>query len=1417
MGTVITVDASYTDGGETLESVSSAATVAVGNVNDAPTGSVTIDKTAPSQGEVLTASNDLADTDGVGTITYQWKRNSIDIADASSPSYTLVQADVGFAITATASYTDDGGNQESVTSAQTAAVINVNDAPDANNDSAGVQPSNSVVIDVLANDTDVDSDDSKTVVSVGAVSGTAGGTVERTNDGANVTFTASTGAGTDSFTYTMQDTAGSQSTATVTVTVTSNATPVIVHGPLTVDMDEDSLPNQFAAPTISATDAESDTLIWSLGSEASDGEAMVIGTDVSSPTVSYTPDLNFNGTDSFVVQVSDGTSSASITVSVNVSAKNDPPVAVDDNDSTPEDTPFTTINVLTNDTDVDEDTRSVLAADVSSENGGVVVDNADGTFNYMPSGDYFGEDTFSYTVSDGNGGNDTATVIIFVTEVNDAPVATDDSEVTTVNTSFTTGNVLANDTDVDSATLGVVPGNPSAANGAVVNNNDGTFTYTPNTDFTGTDSFSYSVSDSLLSDEGTVNITVNVNGDPATMSVLLGTGIGGLESYFDGTMSQFDTFRDVYDPIAGTLGFVDKSFDYSSGLFVPEAEGPDELWLTSTGTWEFNAETLPVLTADNSDGSMTVSVRNSGDTGDTEEVGRFKLSALTVDISGEPMGNYLSTEWNAQLTNSNALFGVGALQVTSYTFEPLIDSYNIYVDNECEFSNPDKFAALDENCNAVMLDDTNNIPATTLDQVIAGTAWVDPEDSTTNGLVAISVSFNSANNTELLAELVSGSNTVNYYVHDYTATDPFDAVTPVLTNMNGWVRDSSIKNTDMIRYEIPTSLQADFPEISTAELTRLLAVQNDAVRNGIRQLAGAPSFETEPNTMNGIAMDEVLANFTPPVSTLDVSLAGTWRPTVAQNNPDDFLSLTFFADGTYTHGQVFSDENETSGMEWGTYSRDSATGLLTVTQTFDNNGGTGLTDFVGAGGPSAYADVVGDELTLSIDETGSGEIDTTIVFQRAVSSGFLGTWKARVAQFSPDDFLSLSFFDDGTYTHMEIDFSDEDEISGMEWGTYSLDPATGLLTVTQEFDNNGGTGLTDYVGAAAPFLYVDLVNDVLTGSWDENGNGIIDGTAIFDRSFVETTGASFDLATIPGTYDIVLSDETTHYEFIFNADKTGTVDFGFGIENFTWDVDIQERLLVDLGEGGLPDRFTLTSGTFKSGTFSAEFDDDSNGTYESLLTGDIVETGGGTNVAPIANDDAGITLEGGSVTIDLVANDTDTDGTALTALTLGAATNGSIVDNGDGSVIYMHDGGETTNDSFTYTVSDGNGGSASATVSVTITPVNDLPTIAGTPATTINNGATYTFIPTAEDVDGQALTFSIQNMPAWATFTLADGTLSGIPALSDVGGDFSNIIISVISGSDTVTLPEFAITVNSAPVGSAVWDQFNWDDGSTWQ
>jgi len=129
VGSAISVVASYTDGQGTLETVSSNATSPVVNVNDSPTGNVTIDGTATEDQSLTANTAGLADADGLGALSYQWKRDNVDISGAENSSYTLTDADVGSAISVVVRYTDGQGTQEVVNSSATGAVVNVNDPP----------------------------------------------------------------------------------------------------------------------------------------------------------------------------------------------------------------------------------------------------------------------------------------------------------------------------------------------------------------------------------------------------------------------------------------------------------------------------------------------------------------------------------------------------------------------------------------------------------------------------------------------------------------------------------------------------------------------------------------------------------------------------------------------------------------------------------------------------------------------------------------------------------------------------------------------------------------------------------------------------------------------------------------------------------------------------------------------------------------------------------------------------------------------------------------------------------------------------------------------------------------------------------------------------------------------------------------
>ncbi len=148
------------------------------------------------------------------------------------------------------------------------------------------------------------------------------------------------------------------------------------------------------------------------------------------------------------------------------------------------------------------------------------------------------------------------------------------------------------------------------------------------------------------------------------------------------------------------------------------------------------------------------------------------------------------------------------------------------------------------------------------------------------------------------------------------------------------------------------------------------------------------------------------------------------------------------------------------------------------------------------------------------------------------------------------------------------------------------------------------------------------------------------------------------------------------------------------------------------------------------------------------------------NDAPVAVNDAATMAEDTSVSIAVLANDTDLDGDILSVTGVGAAAHGSTAVNADGTITYTPAPGFNGSDAFTYTVGDGQGGSATAAVSVTVTPVNDAPVAVNDAATTAEETAvTIAVLANDTDVDGDTVTLTSVGTPIVTTVsgTIADG------------------------------------------------------------
>ncbi|WP_299614391.1 tandem-95 repeat protein [uncultured Tateyamaria sp.] len=533
--------------------------VTVTPVNDDPVAVDDLADTMEDEAVVIDLIDNDTDVDGdpltIGTVSVPPEQG--EVVDNGDGTVTFTPAP-NFNGTATIDYTVIDGQGGEDDGQAIVSVGAVNDGPDAVDDTATTDEDTPVTIDVLDNDADPDSDP---LTITGASVPADQGTVEVV--GSELLFTpAENFNGDATITYSITDGNGGTDTAEVAVTVTPvNDDPVAVDDIETTDEDVavvvDLLGND--------TDVDGDDLsIGSLSVDPAEGSVV----DNGDGTVTFTPAPNFNGPATITYTVVDGNGGEDTgEVVVSVGAINDGPVANDDAAATDEDTPIT-VDVLDNDTDDDGDDLTISSATVPVEQGTVeIVGNE---LLFTPAENFNGEATVIYTITDGNGGNDTADLVITVNPVNDAPDAVDDAETTPFNTAVTIP-VLDNDTDVDGDALRVTEA--TSPDGDVVVNGDGTLTFTPNDGFEGEATIGYTITDDNGGEDSAV-VTVTVEENPLD-GIVEGTDEGELiDEDYDG-----DPEGDVVD--GGDNIFSDDPEDEDDDII--EAGGGDDTVIAGDG------------------------------------------------------------------------------------------------------------------------------------------------------------------------------------------------------------------------------------------------------------------------------------------------------------------------------------------------------------------------------------------------------------------------------------------------------------------------------------------------------------------------------------------------------------------------------------------------------------------------------------------------------------------------------------------------------------------------------------------------------------------------------------------------------------------------------------------------------------------
>src|SRR5216117_1951587 len=1099
--------------------------------------------------------------------------------------------------------------------------------------------------------------------------------------------------GTDSFTYKASDVQAQSGVATVTITVTPvNDAPVAANDDSYTTPEDTQL--TVSAPGVLANDTavDGDTLSAVLVGGPSHG-TLTLNSDGS---LVYMPALNFNGTDSFTYKSSDGQAQSGVaTVTITVTPVNDAPLAAnDDSYTTPEDTQLTVSapGVLANDSDVDGDTLSAVL--VSNPTHGTLTLNGDGSLVYMPALNFNGTDSFTYKASDGQAQSGIATVTITVTPVNDAPVAAnDDSYTTPEDTQLTVSapGVLANDSDVDGDTLSaVLVTNPS--HGALALNSDGSLVYMPALNFNGTDSFTYKASDvQAQSGVATVTITVTpVNDAPVaanddsyttpedTQLTVSAPGVLANDTAVDG-----DTLSAVLvgGPSHGTLTLnSDGSLVYMPAL---NFNGIDSFtYKASDGQAQSGIATATITVTPANDAPLAA----NDDSYTTPEDTQLTVSAPGVlandsDVDGDALSAVLvsnPTHGTLTLNSDGSLVYMPALNFNgtdNFTYKASDGQAQSGVATVTITVTPVNAAPVAAN------DDSYTTPEDTQLTVIAPGVLANDSDADGDTLSAVLVSGPSHGTLTL-----NGDGSLVYM--------------PAL-NFNG---------IDSFAYKASDGQAQSGVAMVTITVTPI---------NNAPVAANDDIYTTPEDTQLTVSAPGVLAN--------DTDADGDTLTAVLVSGPSHG-TLTLNADGSLVYMPALNF-NGTDSFTYKANDGQAQSGVATVTITV-----TPVNDAPVAANDDSYTTPEDTQLTVSAPGVLAND---TAVDGDTLSAVLVGGPSHGTLTLNSDGSLvympALNFNGTDSFTYKS---SDGQAQSGVATVTITVTPVNDapLAANDDSYTTPEDTQLTvSAPGVLANDSDVDgdtlsavLVTGPTHGTLTLNGDGSLvympaanfNGTDSFTYKASDgqaQSGVTTVTITVTPVNDapVAANDDsyTTPEDTQLTVSAPGVLANDSDVDGDALSVVLVSNpthgTLTLNGDGSLVYMPALNFNGTDSFTYKA-----SDGQAQSdVATVTITVTP--ANDAPVAaNDDSYTTPEDTQLTVSVpgvLANDSDVDGDALSAVLVSNPSHGTLTLNSDGSLVYMPALNFNGTDSFTYKASDGQAQSGVATVTITVTPVNDAP------------------------------------------------------------------------------------------------------------
>ncbi len=1251
----------------------------------------------------------------------------------------------------------------------------VNDAPVAVDDNATTNEDETVTIDVIANDTDIEGD----ALSIATLSTAANGAA--TIDGsAEIIYTPTLNFnGTETLSYTVSD-GDLTDSGSITITVNAvNDAPVAIDDSATTNEDETVTLNVIA----NDTDIEGDGLSISALSSAANGTAVISGTT----NIVYTPIANFNGTEILSYTVSDGDLTDSGSITITVDAVNDAPVAVDDNATTNEDETVT-IDVIANDTDIEGDALSIATLSTAA-NGAATIDGS-AEIIYTPTLNFNGTETLSYTVSDGDL-TDSGSITITVNAVNDAPVAIDDSATTNEDETVTL-NVIANDTDIEGDGLSI-SALSSAANGTAVISGTTNIVYTPIANFNGTEILSYTVSDGDLTDSGSITITVNaINDAPiavtdsyttaedTTLTAPVATGVLANDTDIEDDPL---TAIEVTAPTNGILTLnTDGSFEY-----VPNANfnGSDSFaYKANDGTADSNTITVSLTI----DGVNDVPVVNADSYTTLEDTPLVIPSPGVLGNDDDADGDTLTSTLVEAPDEGELIFNTDG----SFVYTPTIDFNGLvtftYLANDGQ---------ADSNIDTVTISvSTSNDAPNAIDDAYAG---VEDTPLVIDSITGVLSNDSDIDGDTLLAVLESapltgtlslnpdgsfaytpptdfaGQVSFTYHANDGTLDSNSATVTLTISTVN----DAPIAVTESYTTIEDTTLTVSVAQGVLANDTDieddpLTAIEVTAPTNGILTLNTDGSFEYVPNAnFNGSDSFAYKANDgTADSNTITVSLTIDGVNDVPVVNADSYTTLEDTPLVIPSPGVLGNDDDADGDTLTSTLVEApdegelifNTDGSFVYTPTIDFNGLVTFTYLANDGQADSNIDTVTISVSTSndapnaIDDAYAGVEDTPLVIDSITGvlsndSDIDGDTLLAVLESAPLT-GTLSLNPDGSFA-----YTPPTDFAGQVSFTYhandgTLDSNSATVTLTISTVNDAPIAVTDsYTTAENLPLTIPVAIGVLSNDTDVENDTLI---------AIEVTA--------PTNGSLALNMDGS-FEYVPNTHFNGSDSFAYKANDGHLD---SNTITVNLN---------ITS----------------------------------INSVPIAVSESYTTTEDTMLNVSrasgVLANDTDTENDLLTAVEVTAPLNGTLMLNADGSFDYVPNADFNGSDSFAYKANDGISDSNTVTVDLTIEPINDAPFVVADVYTTTEDAplTVSSVLDNDSDAENDALTATLVNdvLTGMLQFA-ADGTFSYTPGFNFDGVDqFTYIANDGLLDSDVVIVTLF---VAPDPDGDLIRNALDVDD-----